>query len=288
MKEIQMQNYYLSICGIVRNEAPYIEEWIEFHLIQGVQHFFLYENDSTDATWEILKRYEEAGIATIEKISGVGKQRPAYDKCLKDHGKKSRWIAFLDCDEFLSNSDRNNKASEVRLASGEWLPEGTLRNALKDYEEYPALAVNWLLFGSGGYTNKEEGLVIDRFRFRSLTADKHVKSIVQPALTISTGNNAHYFKLIGQAVNEHKEIQPTIYYWIEPNVRYFKINHYHVKSKQEYFERKAHIDVDNVDRGDIQTRFMAHDINQMYDPTLSRYTEVVKNSIQIRRRLWSK
>ena len=34
---------YLSICAIYRDEAPYLVEWIEFHRLVGVEHFYLYD-----------------------------------------------------------------------------------------------------------------------------------------------------------------------------------------------------------------------------------------------------
>ena len=41
----------LAICAIFRDEARYLAEWLEFHQRQGVERFYLYENNSTD-DWE--------------------------------------------------------------------------------------------------------------------------------------------------------------------------------------------------------------------------------------------
>ena len=50
---------YLSLCAIVKNEAPYLPEWIEFYKLVGVEKFYIYDNDSTDNTKEVLKPYIE-------------------------------------------------------------------------------------------------------------------------------------------------------------------------------------------------------------------------------------
>ena len=42
------KKFYLSFCSIFKNEAPYMKEWIEYHLLVGVDHFYLYNNNSTD------------------------------------------------------------------------------------------------------------------------------------------------------------------------------------------------------------------------------------------------
>jgi len=47
---------------LVRNEQDIIRENIEFHLSQGVTHFIVTDNRSTDSTKNILKEYENKGI----------------------------------------------------------------------------------------------------------------------------------------------------------------------------------------------------------------------------------
>jgi hypothetical protein len=49
--------HWLAVCTIVRNEARYMKEWIENHLLEGVTMFFIYDNGSTDNLREILKPF---------------------------------------------------------------------------------------------------------------------------------------------------------------------------------------------------------------------------------------
>lgn len=247
-----MKKYYLSVCCIVKNEAPYIEEFLEFHIKQGVEHFFMYEHESNDDTYLILKRYEALGLVTLQKIYGNVPQLRAYTDCLAKYGELSQWIAFIDCDEFLhvTNSVTSN-----------------LSEALKGFENNGAVAVNWVFYGSSGEEKYRNALVIGRFTKRSKNVDIHVKSIVQPHLTIGVGNNAHYFKLKKPAVNERGEQQPPEYHWSErPTAEMFRINHYHTKSKEEYYKRKSlHMDVDGVTRT-AEVGFPVHDVNDISDP----------------------
>ena len=57
--------YYLSACAIFRNEAPYLEEWLVFHLGIGVEHFYLYENRSTDDFRGVLAPFVERRQVTL-------------------------------------------------------------------------------------------------------------------------------------------------------------------------------------------------------------------------------
>ena len=54
--------YYLAVCAIAKNEGPYFQEWIEWHRKQGVEKFYIYDNESTDCTKEVLKPYIESGL----------------------------------------------------------------------------------------------------------------------------------------------------------------------------------------------------------------------------------
>src|SRR5215469_13849525 len=101
--------FKISIGAILRDEAPYIIEWIAFHKVIGVDHFFLYDNDSRDGTSEILQRLEQAGIVTRIAWSDehsraidpqVGPQVTAYKDLLR-FKDRTEWIAIIDGDEFI-------------------------------------------------------------------------------------------------------------------------------------------------------------------------------------------
>lgn len=53
------KKYYVSICGIFKDEAFYLKEWIEYHKKAGVDHIYLYNNNSTDNYLTIIKPYLE-------------------------------------------------------------------------------------------------------------------------------------------------------------------------------------------------------------------------------------
>ena len=38
--------YHIIICAILKDETPYLVEWVEHHLGIGVEHFVLYDNNS--------------------------------------------------------------------------------------------------------------------------------------------------------------------------------------------------------------------------------------------------
>ncbi|WP_369598480.1 glycosyltransferase family 2 protein, partial [uncultured Muribaculum sp.] len=38
----------VSLCLIFKDEEPYLKEWIDYHILIGVDHFYLYNNNSSD------------------------------------------------------------------------------------------------------------------------------------------------------------------------------------------------------------------------------------------------
>ena len=71
--------YHLAIAAIFKNETPYLEEWLEYHLLVGFDHFYLYDNDGSNEVRELLAPYFRAGIVSHHPftwINGTRHDRP--------------------------------------------------------------------------------------------------------------------------------------------------------------------------------------------------------------------
>ena len=73
----------LAVAAIAKNEGPYIKEWIEFYVKQGVTHFLIYDNDSTDNLEDILQPFIAQGLVTYKKLPGKMRQCDAYNIAIK-------------------------------------------------------------------------------------------------------------------------------------------------------------------------------------------------------------
>src|SRR5687768_12283024 len=100
--------YNLSICAIFQNEGPYLKEWIEYHKLLGVEHFYLYNNFSEDNFKEILEPYIKKGeveltewnFTSSNQVEWTKVQCDAYNHAIKKAKNKSKWLALIDLDEF--------------------------------------------------------------------------------------------------------------------------------------------------------------------------------------------
>ena len=97
----------LAIGAIIKNEAPYLLEWIAYHRVLGVERFFIADNGSTDGGSPLLAALDAAGLVRhlpFPDRPGERPQLPAYRAILAAHGHEADWIAFIDADEFLAPS----------------------------------------------------------------------------------------------------------------------------------------------------------------------------------------
>ncbi len=128
---------YLSIVAIAKNEAPYIKEWIEYHKLVGVERFYFYDNGSDDNTREVLEPYIKDGSVVYNYCEGKCLQNLAYSDAIYKYKNQTRWLAIIDLDEYIVPVEKDNIA-----------------DFLKDYEDYFAVGINWVMFDSNGYKTK--------------------------------------------------------------------------------------------------------------------------------------
>lgn len=258
---------YLTICSVVKNELFFLREFLEFHILQGVEHFFITDNGSTDGTIEILEDYKRRGLVTyiIDKQSPI--QFVAYNYWLnyvKGLRSVPYWMAFIDVDEFLYCGE-----------------QGILEDVILNYEGASSVAVHWVLYGSKESPGE---LVIERFQHRAKEVNHHVKAIVQPKWTKEVGRNPHHFILdSGYTVDENKYDVSDKFGVIENGTaNRLRINHYHIKSWPEYLERKSTKPDPGTNRfiQDIKGTFDAHDVNEVHDASAAYWASDVKRKLE--------
>lgn len=91
----------LAVVAILKNEGPYLKEWLDYHLFAGVDHFYLYDNDSPDNQAEVAKPYVEAGLVDYFSAPGKVMQMAVYNDAAKRFKFFCRYMAFIDGDEFI-------------------------------------------------------------------------------------------------------------------------------------------------------------------------------------------
>lgn len=139
-KQAVDKKYNLSICAVFTNEATHLKEWIEYHTLVGVDHFYLYNNNSIDNFKVVLEPYIRKSIVTLidwpdcmnrdaEEFDlhwALGTQIPAYQNAASYRAiNETKWLVFVDLDEYLVAPAASN-----------------LKEVLKKYDAYPGVVLS--------------------------------------------------------------------------------------------------------------------------------------------------
>ncbi|MEQ6203720.1 glycosyltransferase family 2 protein [Sulfitobacter sp. HNIBRBA2951] len=139
------------IVGCMKNEAPYITEWVAYHRAMGVDNFLIYTNGCEDGTTEILDRLQEMGVLqhrNNDDWKGNSPQQYALNCALEEPViKNAEWIIHIDVDEFMN----------VRCGNG------TVQDFIEAVPDATNVAMTWRLFGHNGVTKLSDEFVIDQF-----------------------------------------------------------------------------------------------------------------------------
>jgi hypothetical protein len=266
----------LGICAIIKNECDYIIEWLAYHRVMGIRNFYIADNDSDDGSSELLMSLHHAGL--IERVyfptvEGQAPQLPSYRKLLSHCGNKVDFLAIIDADEFIVPTANNRITAVVeRLGS---LPD------------VGAIGVNWCVYGSSGKRKKEDGLVIKRFKYHSRMMEgvnRHIKSIVKTSCiegfitphrcSLMRGK---YINTQGEELVFNKKLRGGLTEKVNWNE--LRINHYVVKSWEEFKEKKQ-------PRGRASTQlirndsfFEQHDLNHIKSSDMDKIVADVTKEI---------
>jgi hypothetical protein len=88
----------VHIFCIIRNEAPYLGEWIEFHKAQEVERIGLFDNESTDNPGAVTEKFGD--FVRMVPRPGLAQQKPMYGEQMTAP-REPCWGAFIDADAFL-------------------------------------------------------------------------------------------------------------------------------------------------------------------------------------------
>ena len=221
----------MTVClvTIAKNEGRFLTEWMAHYLSLGVDHIFLFDNESSDHTREIVSAV--AGTFPVTYVrwptpSNRSPQVAAYNHALTRLAGDYTWAGFFDCDEFLV----------LRK-------DATIQDFLSRYDaSVGALAINWLSFGSSGRRDSDYESVTETFRLggdRSWRNNKHFKTIARVdalrRMGVHCGDLKYgsYLHPDGEPVSmpQRKGVSARIDHSLA------QLNHYQIKSRSDFDEK---------------------------------------------------
>lgn len=139
------------IVTTMKNEGPFMLDWIAYHRAIGFDDVLIFTNDCSDGTDLIGDRLQELGYAHHERNRLGPRATPqnrAHTLSMRHPSfKAADWIMSLDVDEYIN----------VRL------PTGSIRDFVATCGPSDAISICWKMFGNGGVDSFEDKPVPELF-----------------------------------------------------------------------------------------------------------------------------
>ncbi len=273
----------VTAVSMMKDEGPYVIEWVAHQIAIGFTDIVVYTNDCSDGTDRMLMRLEELGLVhhRVNTIpEGLRPQPSALNHAQAEPVvRASDWLMVFDADEFLS----------IRYG------DGTLDDLIGAAKARGAngIVVTWRVFGSGGVTDWSRAPVTEQYLMAApaswnkgwgvktlftFDAEYWNLGIHRPKLKnrhIDTGfpDSVKWLNGSGRPMEDYftfrgwRSIARTVGYdWVQ-------LNHYAVKSVDAYAIRKLRGNV-NFKKDKYNSDYWAlMDRNEVRDETQLRYRE---------------
>ncbi len=237
---------------MVKNSDRYLVDWLRFHWAGGVEHFFIYINESRrESVDRIFALVRDAGFETFVTLmfwpdapSLVRYGEPSDSRSLptvhesaamhfwQNYRHLTKYYMKLDSDEYVFRTDYTRAGLDIR--------------PLLDFEGN--LLVRGYNFGSSGAQQLADGSDPCRFTWRERDPSWQ-KSIAHASTSREFFNMPATFVEVGV---------------LSPESRPLQINHYRLRSKEEFYANKMHV------KGSIGRNYL----NVDFDALQSLYSEV--------------
>lgn len=273
----------IHLVSTVKNEAPYLIEWLAHHRAIGVTDITLFSNDCTDGTNLMLDRLDRLGeLRHFDNPIGPGidPQRRAYHRAGRDKAVRAAdYVLIVDADEFV------NVHVEGARAPG---PARALPALIEICGGADAISLGWRLMGSGGARRWVDAPVLSRFT-RGSRFDRPDNGMVWGFKTLFRPGKFDYFGVHRPKFDAKKRSEIPAVSWVNgsgvdmgPRIRekgwrynaetfgyaHAHVNHYAIKSREEFLLKRLRGTANSKDKSRIDLGYWdRYDLNGVPDLT---------------------
>lgn len=238
--------YKLVVVAIFKNKALAMREWLNHYVREGVEHFYMIDNGSTDNWQSEVKGFP----VTIYWDPEKNKQSEHYNNYFLEEVKRnSEWVMVVDLDEFMY-SRKSYKTIPEYLDS--------LDNNINKIE------VRGKMFSSNGHIKQPKSIIkgfTKRLKNKFTMVNSIYRSSVLTKLNIHThnlnGKASNYYPESGSEISKNIILLPNIINEEELNKAPLHLNHYAIQSGEWFRDIK-------MTRGDVAYSTINNVRNEKY------------------------
>ena len=272
----------------VKNEGPFLLEWIAFHRVIGVTDFLFYSNDCSDATDLLLDQLAEHGIcAHLPNPATNRNYQMQALKAARRHKliKRADWVWVADVDEFLNIHVGDHTVPALIEACGN--PQ--------------AISVTFQFMANDGIDRFEDAPVITQF-LRSHNPDIWCADTAVEVKSLVRGDFPLDYYGAHRPFHDDDKAQPV---WTDGSGRqvigpfrkrlnkrrirafpakgarqYATLNHYALRSLDSYLVKNDRGDVNREHRAFDDTYWRERNDNAYFDDSILRYADAVQAEME--------
>ena len=267
----------VTVVTAMKNEGPYILDWIAHHRVVGVDRFLVYTNDCDDGTDELLDALASEGVLERRenpyRQTGHVPQYAAFRAAESETAvRDSAWCVTLDVDEYIN----------VHVG------EGRLSDLFEAADGANVISMPWRLFGNADVESFRDAPVVHQF---VQCAPEYCARPHQAWGFKTLFRNDGLFRRLGvhrpKGLVDHDRI-----HWVGGDGRPFPprewrngwrmssetwgydlvtLNHYAVRSAESYLVKRDRGRVNHVDRGQGVAYWFRMNHNAEVDRSIRRY-----------------
>ncbi|RRH74765.1 glycosyltransferase family 2 protein [Falsigemmobacter faecalis] len=250
-----------AIVTTMKNEAPFILEWLAWHRAIGVTDFLVYTNDCTDGTDSLLEMLQRKGLVQHRANPWVpgGELKPQHAALQAAESepviRQADWAICMDVDEFINIKLGDGRLPTLFAAMEEAAPGANM------------ISLTWRLFGNGDVAEFEDRFMVGQF---PLCAPELIRKPHQAWGFKTLFRNIDIFKKLG--VHRPKGLRPDLWdriTWLTGSGKrmpkeiyrngwrstnetwgydWVQLNHYAVRSAESFLVKRDRGRVNHVDR----------------------------------------
>lgn len=273
-----------AIVTTMKNEGPFILEWLAYHRAIGVDDFLIYTNDCSDGTDTMLDLLQQKGLVQHRdnpfKSSGLKPQHAALQAAEDEPIMQNcGWGICMDVDEFIN----------IKIG------DGTLKALYSAMGDANMIALTWRLFGNADVHEFEDRFLLDQF---NQCAPETIRKPHQAWGFKTLFRNIDIYKKLG--VHRPKGLIPDLWdkvKWLngsgKPMPRsmfrngwrstlqtygydWVSLNHYAVRSAESFLVKRDRGRVNHVDRDQGLNYWFRMNHNLQEDRSIQRMVPLLQ------------